>query len=71
MWYRPDFAARPFSSLMESIRTPGPNAIVSQSLLSTTGMHLGDTFQVSLSNNVTVSFRVAAVATYFPSLDPS
>ena len=70
MWYRPDFADQPFNSLVGHIGTAGPSVIVSDSFLRASGLHSGDSFDVSLSNNVRVSFKVAARAHYFPSLDP-
>ena len=71
MWYRPDFSNQPFSQLLRAVQTPGPNVIVSDALLHATGLHQGDTFGVTLNNNAHVSFRVAGVTHYFPSLNPS
>ncbi|MGH2347533.1 MAG: FtsX-like permease family protein, partial [Chloroflexota bacterium] len=72
MWYRSDFADEPFDVLLRTINVPGSmNAVVSNSFLSATGLHPGDAFNVTLTNNVIVSFRVAGVAQYFPSLDPT
>jgi putative ABC transport system permease protein len=71
MWYRSDFAGRPLDQLLRAIDTPGPNAIVSASFLSLTGMHQGDTFGVTLTNGAHISLRAATVAGYFPSLDPT
>jgi putative ABC transport system permease protein len=70
MWFRPDFAGQPFKHLLQSIAAPGPGAIVSDSFLSATGLHRGDTFGVALTNNTRVTFRIVSVAHYFPSLDP-
>lgn len=71
MWYRADFAGRPFDQLLRAIDTPGPNAIVSASFLSLTGMHQGDTFGVTLTNGAHVTLRATTIAGYFPSLDPT
>jgi putative ABC transport system permease protein len=71
MWYRPDFADESFSQLLQTIGTRTPNALVSGALLAATGLHRGDTFTVTLTNNVGVSFRIAGVIQYFPSLDPT
>ena len=71
IWYRPDFADRPFKQLLKVIAQPGPNAIVSDNLLSATGLHVGDAVDVTLYNNRTVHLRVAAVAHYFATLDPN
>jgi putative ABC transport system permease protein len=70
MWFRPDFADLPFAQLLKSIAAPGPNAIVSDSFLQATGLHRGDRFAVTLTTGARVSFRIASVAHYFPSLDP-
>jgi len=70
MWFRPDFADQPFVQLLRSVAAPGPNAIVSDSFLGATGLHRGDTFDVTLTTNVRVLFRIAAVAHYFPTLNP-
>jgi putative ABC transport system permease protein len=71
MWYRSDFAGRGFDQLLHVISAPVPNAIVSDSFLSATGLHQGDTFGVTLTNGARVSLRAATVAQYFPSLDPN
>jgi len=71
MWYRQDFGNQPFSQLLSDVQTPSPNAIVSDALTRATGLHQGDTFGATLNNNVHVSFRVAGVTRYFPSLNPS
>jgi putative ABC transport system permease protein len=71
IWFRPDFAAEPLATLLGHLATPGPNAIVSRTFLAKTGLHAGDSFDVTLSDNHTVHAVVAAVASYFPSLDPS
>jgi putative ABC transport system permease protein len=47
------------------------NAIVSNTFLAATGLHQGDSFGVTLTSGAHVSLRVAVVARYFPSLDPS
>ncbi|HVA92407.1 MAG TPA: ABC transporter permease, partial [Chloroflexota bacterium] len=72
MWYRSDFAGESLGALLQRVSSPdGPNVVVSNSFLSATGLHMGDTFGATLTNNVRVSFRIAAVARYFPSLDPT
>lgn len=70
MWFRPDFADQPLSHVLAGLASPGPNAVVSDSFLSATGLRRGDAFGVILTNNARVSFRVADVAHYFPTLDP-
>ncbi len=71
MWYRSDFADQPFGRLLQSIASDGPSAVVSDNLLSATGMHTGDTFGVTLTNNTRVSFHIVGTAHFFPSLDPT
>jgi ABC-type lipoprotein release transport system permease subunit len=71
MWFRPDFAEQPFSRLLALIATPGPNAIVSDTFLRATGLHRGDSFTVTLTNNQTINARIAGTAHYFPTLDPT
>jgi putative ABC transport system permease protein len=70
IWFRSDFADQSLRSLLNLIASPGPNAIVSETFLQATGLHQGDTFQVTLTNTQTISARIAAVVRYFPSLDP-
>lgn len=70
MWFRPDFAGQPFKRLLAILRAPGPNAIVSDTFLGATGLHAGDTTTVTLASGKSVTLRVAAVAHYFPTLDP-
>ena len=70
MWFRPDFADQQVTQLLRSVAAPGPNAIVSDSFLRASGLHSGDTFNVTLTTNVRVLFRIAAVAHYFPTLNP-
>jgi len=70
MWFRPDFADQSFDALLRVVAQPTPNAIVSDSFLAATGLHRGDSFDVTLSTNKTVHLRVAASAHYFPTLDP-
>jgi putative ABC transport system permease protein len=71
MWYRPDFANQSFQHLLKYIQLPGENAIVSDSLLNATGLHVGDVFGVTLTNGTHVTFKIVADTGYFPSLDPS
>lgn len=71
MWYRLDFADQPLSRLLQTIEGTSMNAIVSASFLSATGLHQGDSFDVTLTNGARVALRVEALAHYFPSLDPS
>ena len=44
--------------------------MVSDNFLSSTGLHRGDQFDVTLSNNKTIHLQVAAAVHYFPTLDP-
>jgi putative ABC transport system permease protein len=71
IWYRPDFADRPLGQLLTVIARPGPNAIVSDTFLSATGLHVGDAVDVTLYTNRMVHLRVAAVAHFFATLDPN
>jgi putative ABC transport system permease protein len=71
MWYRSDFADQSFQQLMRDIQSPGDNAIVSDSLLNATGLHVGDEFGVTVTNGTHVTFKIIADAGYFPSLDPT
>jgi putative ABC transport system permease protein len=71
MWYRSDFANQSFQQLMQDIQAPGDNAIVSDSLLNATGLHVGDKFGVTVTNGTHVTFKIVANAGYFPSLDPT
>lgn len=70
MWFRADFATQPFAQLMSVLARAADNAIVSDTFLSATGLHRGDAFAVTLSTGAVVRCRVAAVAHYFPTLDP-
>jgi len=70
IWFRADFATLSLDRLLGSLTRPGPNAIVSDTFLHATGLHPGDSFSVTLTNNRTIGARVAGVARYFPTLDP-
>ncbi len=71
IWFRPDFADQPFSKLLSLLASPGPAALVSDTFLQSTGLHLGDKVAVTLTNQRTVQFAVAAAVHYFPTFDPN
>jgi putative ABC transport system permease protein len=72
MWFRSDFAAEPLPRLLEHVATTSAtNAIVSDTFLGATGLHLGDSFDIMTSSGRTIHGRVAAHAAYFPTLDPT
>jgi putative ABC transport system permease protein len=72
IWYRPDFSDEPLHSLLGHLAAAtSPNAIVSPGFLSATGLHIGDAFEIITSKGRHVRGRVAAVASYFPTLDPT
>jgi putative ABC transport system permease protein len=72
IWFRPDFADQPLHSLLGHLAgATSPNAIVSRGFLSATGLHMGDAFEIVTAKGRRVSGRVAAVASYFPTLDPT
>ena len=70
IWFRADFATLSLDRLLGSLAMSGPNAIVSDTFLHATGLHQGDSFSVTLTNNRTIGARVSGVARYFPTLDP-
>jgi putative ABC transport system permease protein len=70
IWFRPDFADLPLRRLLAPIAGSGPNAIVSDTFLQATGLHLGDSLQVILTTGWRINIRIAGTAHYFPTLDP-
>ncbi|HZS87100.1 MAG TPA: FtsX-like permease family protein [Chloroflexota bacterium] len=72
IWFRPDFSDQPMPRLLGHLAgATSPNAIVSPGFLSATGLHIGDAFEIVTAKGRHVRGRVAAVASYFPTLDPT
>ena len=70
IWFRPDFADTPLTQLLALISTRQPTAIVSDSFVTATGLHRGDSLDVVLTNDRRISVRIVATTHYFPTLDP-
>ena len=70
LWFRSDFADTPLKQLLAQISTQKPTAIVSDTFLTATGLHRGDTVQIGLTNGQSISARIVATTHYFPTLDP-
>ncbi len=72
IWYRADFSGQSLHSLLDRLTSPtSPNAIVSETFLTDTGLHVGDTFAITTAKGRLVPGRVSGVASYFPTLNPT
>ena len=70
IWFRADFANLSLNRLLSLIVRPSPDTIVSETFLKATGLRQGDSFDVTLTNERTITLRVAGVVGYFPTLNP-
>lgn len=70
-WFRADFAPESWATMLSYLSRSGPRALVSRTFLAKTGLHQGDAFTIGLTTGATLHATVAAVADYFPTLDPT